>query len=335
MPPSTLASIGSHRHATIPAHNGPCNVVRYNTLGRYILTGGSDRQIHLYNATNASTAASPSIPIKSYGAHSHEILALSISSDNMQFASGGGDKSVYVWDVASGTILRRFNAHVGKVNVVEFCGVPSNASAGGDSLLSAAGFDGAVRFYDLRSQGSWKPILELKQSRDAILSLAATSSRIYTGSVDGHVRTYDLRSGQLSSDLVDVPISSIRPSRNETSLLVASLDSTVRLFDTETGECLQSFTGHKHGQYRCRAVLTTEEDAVVMGDEEGKLHVWDLVSRHRREVIPRDAGAAGKAHPKGILWTEINPLAENGNEVATAGADGTVKIWRSSSEPRG
>ncbi|KAN0061612.1 hypothetical protein ACQY0O_006460 [Thecaphora frezii] len=331
---SSLSATATHLHAAIPAHSGPCNVVRYNTLGRYILTGGTDRQIHLYNATHASTPSAPSSPIKTYAAHTHHVLSLCISRDNAQFASGGGDKSVYVWDVSTATVVRRFSSHVGMINAVEFGGVASNAASGGDSLLFAAGFDGAVRIYDLRSQGNWKPIMELKQSRDAILSLSLTDRRIYTASVDGYVRTYDLRQGRMVSDLIDVPVASVRPSRNDSSLLVASLDSTVRLLDTDNGECLQSFKGHAHKQYRCTAVFTAQEDGVVMGDEEGRIHVWDLVTGQRREVAqPPEHGHNGiqaRAKAKAILWTELNPLQDNGNDFVTAAADGTVHVWSSS-----
>ena len=40
--------------------------------------------------------------------------------DNAKFASCGGDKTVYVWDVASGTITRRLQGHFGKVFCVGF-----------------------------------------------------------------------------------------------------------------------------------------------------------------------------------------------------------------------
>ena len=42
------------------------------------------------------------------------------SNDNAKFASCGGDKVVFVWDVASGTILRRLQGHFGKINAVVF-----------------------------------------------------------------------------------------------------------------------------------------------------------------------------------------------------------------------
>jgi WD40 repeat protein len=42
------------------------------------------------------------------------------SHDNAKFASGGGDRTVFVWDVATGQTTRRLPGHIGKVNAVEF-----------------------------------------------------------------------------------------------------------------------------------------------------------------------------------------------------------------------
>lgn len=40
--------------------------------------------------------------------------------DNVKFASSGGDRSIFLWDVASGNTIRRISGHIGKINTVEF-----------------------------------------------------------------------------------------------------------------------------------------------------------------------------------------------------------------------
>lgn len=40
--------------------------------------------------------------------------------DNAQFASSGGDRTAFVWDVQSGETVRRFQGHMGKVNAVQY-----------------------------------------------------------------------------------------------------------------------------------------------------------------------------------------------------------------------
>lgn len=47
-----------------------------------------------------------------------------------------------------------------------------------------------------------QPIQILEEARDAVQALHISHGTILTGSVDGHVRAYDLRMGQLRSDFI-------------------------------------------------------------------------------------------------------------------------------------
>lgn len=46
------------------------------------------------------------------------MLDLAVNSDNSRFASVGGDKAVFVWDVAVGGTIRRYSGHVARINAV-------------------------------------------------------------------------------------------------------------------------------------------------------------------------------------------------------------------------
>ncbi len=56
------------------------------------------------------------------------MLDLAVTDDNARFASVGGDKQVFYWDVATARTLRRWAGHLGRVNCVRFGGE-------GDSLV--------------------------------------------------------------------------------------------------------------------------------------------------------------------------------------------------------
>lgn len=202
--PSPARHLPRRCQLTLKAHTGPCHVARYDSNGRYLLTAGADRTIKLWNASSSSSSevAQPTPPpIKTYSSgHTYEILALDVSPDNSRFASGGGDKNVLLWDVATSTILRRFSAHEGRINDVRFAG---SASPQGSSALCTVGFDAILRFYDLRAQGAWRPIMECKEAKDAIQTMAIRGEEIWTGSVDGMVRCYDMRKGEIREDTVD------------------------------------------------------------------------------------------------------------------------------------
>ncbi|KDN44704.1 WD40 repeat-like protein [Tilletiaria anomala UBC 951] len=315
----------NERHVFSKAHTGPIHVARFNSFGKYILSGGQDRLVKLWNA---KTGPSPDgSPIQTYSAHSREVLALDISADNSRFVSGGSDKAVFIWDVATGTVLRRFSAHVGKINDVRFAGLHPDGS-----VVVAGGFDAAVRFYDLRAHGAWKPVMELKEAKDAIMCISVSGDAVCSGSVDGCVRTYDLREGQLRTDVIDHPVVSLSLSTNNASILASTLDSTHRLLDMSDGSLLQSFAGHGNTAYRCHSSFAASEAVVISGDEGGRLCAWDVLSGKQTPIgaVPLNGGAAHKAHAKAVLWTEESP-AQGDVDVLTASADGVLKVWSSQS----
>ncbi|PFH50903.1 hypothetical protein AMATHDRAFT_75291 [Amanita thiersii Skay4041] len=293
-------------HVTLDAHKGPVNVARYSKgNAKYILTGGQDRTVRLWNT---STGAE----IKVFAAHGYEILTLSVAHDNAKFVSAGGDRSVFLWDVATGTTVRRLSGHMGKVHAVEF-----NEDA---SVVASGSYDATVRLWDLRAQ-TRQAIQVLEEARDTVQSIHIGPATIVTGSVDGYVRTYDLRKGELRSDFIGHPVTSVVPTQDHQTYLVTTLDSHIRLMDMSTGKLLNDFSGHVNTAYRCRGCFGHAEATVICGDEKGMVWVWDLMDA---KVLPPNPPP--KNHYKVITWTEHHPT--DANELITASADGTVKVWR-------
>lgn len=150
--------------------------------------------MRLYNPTKACSSTSSSGLIQSYNAHGYEVLDLAVTPDNARFASVGGDKQVFLWDVSTARTVRRWAGHFGRVNAVTF---------GGDdaTVVISGSFDATVRLWDAKSQ-STKPIQVLEEATDSVTSVAANGWEIVSGSVDGNLRVYDLRMGLLSTDLI-------------------------------------------------------------------------------------------------------------------------------------
>ncbi|PPR00977.1 hypothetical protein CVT24_000271 [Panaeolus cyanescens] len=293
-------------HVTLSTHKGPVNVIRYSKgSANYVLTGGQDRTIKLWNAGDGRE-------IKTFAAHGYEVLSITVSQDNAKFASSGGDRSVFVWDVATATTTRRLSGHLGKIYAVEF-----NEEA---TVVASGSYDSTVRLWDLRAQGR-QAIQVLEEARDSVQTIHVGATYIITGSVDGHVRTYDIRMGELRSDFMGHPVTSVIPTQDSQTLLVATLDNHIRLMDNSTGKMLNDFTGHKNEEYRCRACYGHGEASVVCGDEKGQIWAWDLLDAKIMQPNPPP-----KAHHKTITWTEHHPT--NAGEMATSSADGTAKIWR-------
>lgn len=276
--------------------SGPVHAVSYSASpGTYILTGSADRSIRLYNPSPSSnnnsnnntssssssyiggdgsstTTAPPPLPegrlIQTYAAHGYEVLALAVAGDNARFASAGGDRAVFLWDVATGQTTRRFGGaagHGGRVNAVAFGGA-------GDSLVVSGGLDTTVRVWDTRSGGGsfgGKPVQVLTDAKDAVAAVAVSAAEIVTGSVDGRVRSYDVRMGRLVVDVLPASVASLCLARDAKTVLVGALDSKLRLLDRATGACLRTYAhpARRNDELRVQAVVGGKERFVVAGDE--------------------------------------------------------------------
>ncbi|KAG6848789.1 hypothetical protein H0H93_013980 [Arthromyces matolae] len=301
-------------HVTLNGHKGPINVARYaKGSAKYILTGGQDRTVRLWSAGHGAE-------IKTFAAHGYEVLSISVAHDNAKFASSGGDRSIFLWDVATGVTTRRIAGHMGKIYTVEFNEDATVVASGMFFRRLGAVMGFKSQPYDARAINR-QPIQVLDEARDAVQTLYVGATTIVTGSVDGHVRSYDLRKGELRSDFIGQPVTSVMPTQDGQTILVTTLDSHVRLMDTATGKLLNDFTGHLNTSYRCRACFGHGEANVICGDENGQIWNWDLLDA---KLIPPNPPP--KAHEKVITWTEHHPT--DANEFFTSSADGTAKIWR-------
>jgi mitogen-activated protein kinase organizer 1 len=64
--------IARHLHVQLSSHKGPVNVARYaKGTAKYILTGGQDRSVRLWNASLGTE-------IKAFTAHGYEVFSITV-----------------------------------------------------------------------------------------------------------------------------------------------------------------------------------------------------------------------------------------------------------------
>ena len=93
----------------LDCQQGAVRAVRFNVDGDYIITAGSNKTIKLWTSSATKEASgnkrSPKL-LSSYAGHGNEVLDARGSCDNGQIVSCSSDKSVLLWDVGSGKVLR-------------------------------------------------------------------------------------------------------------------------------------------------------------------------------------------------------------------------------------
>ncbi|EAW24328.1 WD40 repeat domain-containing protein [Aspergillus fischeri NRRL 181] len=306
---------------TLKTHNGPVNAVTFSSYpGTYVLTGSSDRAIHLSRAipnNSSTTGHETTSPIQKYEAHGYSVLDVAVAADNARFTSVGGDRQVFLWDVEQGITTRRWAGHNARVEAVQFAGE-------GDSVVASGSADTTINLWDTRSK-SHKPIQTLTEAGDTVSSLHVhmPTYSIASGSYDGRARVYDVRMGRTTVDVLAHPVTSIRCSADGNALLVSTLDSRIRMLDRADGKLLKAFGGeegleqsttgarvtYRNSELRIRSVFAKGDAVVLSGSESEKgdlspqAHVfaWDVLSG---EVIATVPAGNGVKVVSCVAWNE-------------------------------
>nr|CAD1836819.1 unnamed protein product [Ananas comosus var. bracteatus] len=316
---------GGGEAAVLRGHEGAVLAVRFNGDGNYCLSCGRDRTLRLWNPHRAA-------PIKTYSSHAREVRDVHVTTDNSKLVSCGSDRQLFYWDVSSGRVIRKFRATTARrrVNLLD-------ASVGGcillfiafhsikvnsvkfneyNSVVVSAGYDRSVRAFDCRSQSA-EPIQIVDSFQDSVMSVILTKTEIIAGSVDGTVRTFDIRMGREVVDNLGHPVNCISLSNDGNCILAGCLDSTLRLLDRSTGELLQEYKGHTCKSFKMDCCLTNTDAHVVSGSEDGFIFFWDLVDA---SVV-----SSFRAHSSVVTSVSYHPKDAC---MLTSSVDGTVRVWK-------
>ncbi|ORX97458.1 WD40-repeat-containing domain protein [Clohesyomyces aquaticus] len=316
--------------ARLGGHGGIVHAITYSSgSSDFILTGCADRTIRLYNISRASLdSGNPTSGlVKKFSAHGYEVLSLAVNQGNDRFVSTGGDKTVFFWDVATAQTLRTWRGHGGRINACAFGGED-------ESVVVTGSWDGTVKIWDVKSN-SPKPIMTLDDAKDSISDVCVFDAEIISGSVDGRVRSYDLRMGMCNVDVIGHPVTSLTVTKKGSEILTSSLDSTVRLMDRENGQLLKAYRdeGFVNNELRVKSTLGQNDSVVLSGSDDGMVYAWDLLEgdvlhkfKHSdmREVKgkkPSMTAGGQKDVASSVAFCKIR------KEWASGGGDGNVVVW--------
>lgn len=170
----------------------------------------------------------------------------------------------------SGLPVRRLRTHAAAVLCVKF---------NEDSSVAVSGSrDNSVQLFDIRSR-ALEPIQKLTDAKDCITSLIVHGHKIISSSLDGIIRHYDIRVGQLTSDKIGIPITYLSITSDEQCLLASCSDEAIRLIDIEGGEILTEYKGHHKGSkdFKIECGVLKGDNMVISGSNGGRAIIYDFV----------------------------------------------------------
>lgn len=242
--------------------------------------------------------------IRSIPAHSKSATATALSADGKLVLTGGDDRAVKLWDVATGMIVREFpSEHTTPV---------TRASLSADGAIAVTcGYKTAI-VWDT-AQGM--PVKSYPAAHEGWITsawLSGAGDRILTAGWDGVAKVWDPQTGQTIGAIADCYGSAWLSGDGKTSVS-GHLDSTVKVWLADGGTVIQTINTHPGPM-----AMNSNGDFLVTADMDNTLKLWDVAGGRLRKVM--------MGHTESV--TSVT-FTGDGMLVLSSSYDGTVRLWDS------
>ncbi len=238
--------------------------------------------------------------------HAGEVACVCALGDTC-VVSASGDRTLRVWDVATGACVRMLEGHTGVVSGV--CALE-------DGRVVSASEDMTLRVWDTALGACVKV---LKGHEGHVLSVCALADgRVVSGSDDKTLRVWELETEKCAMLLEGhtgavTNVCALKDGR----VASASDDTTLRVWDTETRKCTKVLEGHKDS---VKGVCALDDGRVASASSDKTLRVWE-VDTGAHVVLEGKEGKEG--HTAGLRGV----CALSGGRVVSVSSDKTLRVW--------
>ncbi|KAF9928679.1 hypothetical protein FBU30_002200 [Linnemannia zychae] len=265
-----------------------------------LITGSMDRTLKIWNYHTGQC-------IRTLQGHTDGVVTLDF--DSRILASGSVDASIKIWNFATGqcTTLKGHTDLVNKVQIYK------------KDFLFSTSDDATVKLWDIAAgaclrtfTGHGGRVQCLQTSGEALISILASHrhdkfTALESASSQGS-------NAVVSRDRAVSPAyesSSDSETRTTRSIVVTGgLDNTLKIWDVETGACLNTLFGHEEGVWS----LAFDKLRIVSGSLDKTIKVWDTESGQCLYTL---SGPEGPVTCVGLGDTKI----------VGGSADGSVFLW--------
>jgi WD40 repeat protein len=279
------------------------------------------------------------------------VISVAYSPDGELLATGSADKTVKLWEPATGKLLATLEGHTD--------GVAGLAFSADSKQLASASYDKSVRLWDVTKRHEVRTFLGHKNWVVG-LAFSPDQTTLVSASHDRTLIAWNLSTGQAKHTFAGHkgPVRAVGFSPDGTRLVSASSDRTVRVWPWPMGgepTVLQEHTA------AVRGLAFAPDGTLASCGEDNRIVLWNLATGEKiRELTghtdlvfavafsPRGKLLASGSFDKTVkLWNPADgteqatleghtdgvaglAFAPGGRQLATAAADNSVFLWTAS-----
>ncbi len=295
---------------TLKSQSYHISLIDLSNSGKSIATGSGEKIIKVWDINTG-------LYLQSLESHLSEINAITFSDQN-KLATASVDRTIKIWDITTGKCLKTLQGRADFVHSVFY-------SKNTQIIVSSS--QHTIKFWDTETHDSISTFFEDKDwlsslvisPDEKIIACANIGNRnnlIRIWQIDSlsQNKIIDLSNNQIYHQTLqghNDSIWSIAFSPDSTKIVSGSSDRTVKIWNSQTGECLTTFDGHT------RPVLSVafSPDGKTIASCGGHsiIKLWDLTTGKCQQTIQEKASY--------IIKFSSNDI------VASGQTTGLVKLW--------
>lgn len=235
------------------------------------------------------------------------VNGIAISPDNTLVASAGDDKTVRVWNLKTGKLVRTIEEHPSSVTSISF--LPDS-----EQILTKCG-DNTVRQWDL-TEGKLKRQLSGHQPQITGFAASPDGSKMAFGDDKGLIVVWDLELGQRLHRLDghDRIVRSVCFAKDGQRLVSGSSDRSVKMWDLQEGKILRTYEGHT--ERVTATAISPNGRLIASGSSDQTIRIWDAEGGEEFRRFQKHRAAIEQ-----LLFTP------DGRELFSAGQDSLIMHW--------
>jgi WD40 repeat protein len=288
---------GGAELANLRGHAGVIRALVYSPDGALLVSGGDDSIISVWDANTFG---------RKFHLEGHTGKITSLSVSGMILASASEDQTVRLWDLSSGTEIKRLSGAKKSLDCV--------ALSPDGTLVAAGGIDESIHLWSLPDGKALKPLAGHKK-RILTLCFSPDGKTLASAGEEGEIKLWEMPSGK-SAGTIPVGIHRVHQlafAPNGKALSCAIVGSGVRTWDWPGKQEQPKFDGA--GQARGLG-FDSSGDYFATAHEDGSVKLWSVAERKPVETY--------LGHDGTVLVAALSP---DGKRIASAGADRKVKLW--------